>query len=111
MQEPPRRTKGHRPYYFDDPAIDQLYAAFLALAAELSVACERLDTVERLLERRGGPSRADIESFRPDEAAAGERAAKRAALVERLMRPFREYREDLFARAERAGRSTGDTHE
>jgi hypothetical protein len=99
MQPPPRRPKGHRPQVFDDPAIDQLHAAFVALATELSVAFERIDTLERLLEQRAGVSRDDIERFQPDERAAADRAARRADVAERLLRPFRDFREDQIARA------------
>lgn len=94
--EPPRQAKGPRPVYFDDPAIDQLYAAHLALAAELSVALDRLDALERILERNGQLKRPDIDQFVPGDAADGERSARRAALVERLMRPFVDYRESLL---------------
>jgi hypothetical protein len=84
---------------FDDPAIDQLHAAFVALATELAVAFDRIDTLERLLEQRTGISRAEIDGFRPDEHAAGDRAARRADVAERLLRPFRDFREDEIARA------------
>ncbi len=97
--ELPRRPKGRRPYYFDDPAIDQLYSAHLALATELSVALDRLDALERVLEGSRRFARADLERYRPDESAAAERAEKREQLVERLLRPFVDYRESLFARA------------
>jgi hypothetical protein len=108
--QPPRRAKGNRPYYFDDPAIDQLHAAFLALAAEVSVAYERIDTLERLLERTGTVSRKDVEGFRPEPEAAAERDARRGAMIERLMQPFREYREHLFAKAQHAkSRGEGDS--
>ncbi len=100
MQSPPSRPKGHRPQVFDDPAIDQLHAAFVALAAELSVAFDRIDTLERLLEQRAGVPRAEIEEFHPDERAAADRAARRADVAERLLRPFRDFREDQLARAE-----------
>jgi hypothetical protein len=100
--ELPRRPKGHRPYYFDDPAVDQLYAAHLALATELAVALDRLDALERVLERHGSLSRAEVEAFQPDEPAAAERAERRGALVERLLRPFVDYRESLFARAKQS---------
>ncbi len=95
----PRRPKGRRPYYFDDPAIDQLYSAHLALATELAVALDRLDALERVLETDGRLKRDDVEQYRPGEQAAAERAEKRARLVERLLRPFVDYRESLFARA------------
>ncbi len=99
---PTRRPKGHRPQVFDDPAIDQLHAAFVALATELAVAFDRIDTLERLLAQRDGVSREQIESFQPDEQAAADRATRRADLAERLLRPFRDFREDQIARSERA---------
>lgn len=99
MSDAPTRAKGPQPQYFDDPAIDQLHAALLALAAELSVAYDRIDTLERILERSGTLKRTDLDGFEPDEAAALERAARREALVARLLRPFREYREHLIERA------------
>lgn len=97
---PPTRPKGHRPYYFDDPAVDQLYSAFLALSTELAVALQRIDTLERVLEARGGVSREDLERYVPDDEAASEREARRADLAARVLKPFVDYREDLFARAE-----------
>ena len=99
MTDIPTRAKGPLPQYFDDPAVDQLHAALLALATELSVACDRLDTLERLLEKRGAMERAEIDRFEPDERAQQERAARREALVARLLRPFRDYRERLIERA------------
>ena len=99
MTDAPTRAKGPLPQYFDDPAIDQLHSALLALAAELSVAYDRIDTLERMLERKGTLSRAEIDRFEPDEPALQERAARREALVARLLRPFRDYRDHLIARA------------
>ena len=79
MTDAPTRAKGPLPQYFDDPAIDQLHSALLALAAELSVAYDRIDTLERMLERKGTLSRAEIDRFEPDEPALQERAARREA--------------------------------
>ncbi len=98
--ELPRRAKGERPYFFDDPAIDQLHAMFLALSAELSVAYDRIDTLERLLEKKGLVPRADVEAYRPDDAVEGERAARRNEYLQRIFRIFREQREGL-AKADR----------
>ncbi len=105
---PPDRPKGHRPYYFDDPAIDQLHAALLAMATELAVAFDRIDTLERLLETRLGVPRADIDGYVADEAVAAQRAARHADIAARLLKPFRDYREDLFARAVRERRESAD---
>jgi hypothetical protein len=108
MQEPPRRPKGHRPQLFDDPAIDQLHAAFVALATELAVAFDRIDTLERLLEERAGVTRTDIDAYQPDEKAQAARAARRADIADRLLRPFRDFRDDQLARAGRGSRAAGD---
>jgi Holliday junction resolvasome RuvABC ATP-dependent DNA helicase subunit len=108
MQEPPRRPKGHRPQLFDDPAIDQLHAAFVALATELAVAFDRIDTLERLLEERAGVTRAEIDGYQPDEKAQAARGARRADIADRLLRPFRDFRDDQLARAEHGRRASGD---
>jgi hypothetical protein len=82
----PRRASGERPYFFDDPAIDQLYAVLLALAGELSVAWDRIDALERLLVARDVLAPGEVAGFVPDEAATAERAARRRGTIERLFR-------------------------
>jgi hypothetical protein len=86
---------------FDDPAVDQLYAAYVALATELSVAFERIDTLERLLETQSGLSREAIRDYQPNESVSAERQQHRAELAERLLRPFRDFRKQRIARANR----------
>jgi hypothetical protein len=94
---------------FDDPAVDQLYAAYVALATELSVAFDRIDTLERLLEGQQGLSREAIRNYQPDESVNAERQQHRADLAERLLRPFRDFREQRIARANRlSDTSPGD---
>ena len=82
----PRVHKGRRPSFFEDPAIDQVMTFVLELATELAVVRERLDTVERLLDRKTSISRADIEAYRADPAVAEERAAWREAYLNRVLR-------------------------
>jgi hypothetical protein len=82
------RPKGRRPAYFDDPAVDRLLSLSMALVAEVSVLRERLDTVERLLEAKGGLSRTDIEAYMPDRAAGEERGEATRAYIARVMRGF-----------------------
>ena len=84
------RAKGRRPAYFDDPAIDRLVSLAMALTAEVSVLRERLDTVERLLEAKGGLNRAEIEAYVPDSAAGEERGEAPRAYVARVMRGFQQ---------------------
>lgn len=81
-----RVAKGKKPLYFSDPAIDKLLWMTMTLMEELSVTRDRLDTVERLLEGRRLLRRGDIESYIPRGEAERERAARRAAYIERMMR-------------------------
>ncbi|MEY4872810.1 MAG: hypothetical protein RLZZ563_2140 [Pseudomonadota bacterium] len=62
----------------------------MALTAEVSVLRERLDTVERLLEVKGGLNRADIESYMPDARAGEERGEATRGYIARVMRGFQQ---------------------
>lgn len=89
------KAKGKRPAYFEDPAIDRLLSITMALVAEVSVLRERMDTIERLLEAKGRISRADIEGFVPDRAAAAERGQLTKAYIARVMRGVQQDMEAL----------------
>jgi len=80
----PRIAKGHRPEFYEEPAIDQLFAIVTALTGEVSVLFDRLDTVERLL-TEAGVLRADtLEAYVPDAAAAAIRRERRDELLRRV---------------------------
>ena len=79
-------TSGDRPHFFDNPDTDRLLAMILALSGELATVYERLDSLERVLERSGHLDRAAVEAFRPDDAATTDRMAWNEALVERVLR-------------------------
>jgi hypothetical protein len=89
------RAKGARPKYFDDPAIDRLLSIVMALAGEVAVVKERLDTVERLLDAKGTISRADIEAYAPDRAAGHERGLMQREFVARVLRGVQQDMESL----------------
>lgn len=91
----PRVAKGKKPQYFSDPAIDKLLWMTLTLMEELSVARDRLDTVERLLAKKRLLSAKEIESWQPDDQASAERSARRAAYVDRMMRAIHSELEEL----------------
>jgi hypothetical protein len=82
----PRSSKGRRPQFFDDPAIDQIMTFLFELMTEVAVLRERADTVERLLDSKGTISREDIENYRADPAVEEERVAWRNAYLQRVMR-------------------------
>ena len=91
----PRIAKGKKPQYFTDPATDKLLWMTLTLMEELSVTRDRLDTVERLLAKRRVLALKDIETWKPDDRAAAERASRRAAYVDRMMRAIHRELEEL----------------
>src|SRR3546814_7924345 len=73
---------------------DQLIGMVTALAAQLAVTRERLDTVERLAEAAGlfGPDAVD--RYVPDERAQGARDTIRQTLIDRIFRPIRDRSEE-----------------
>jgi len=82
----PRKAKGKRSIFFDDPALDQMMTFILELSAEVSVLYDRVDTVERLLDTKGTINRDDIESYDPGETIESERMERRDAYLKRVFR-------------------------
>ncbi len=81
-----RRAKGARPYFFDDPTSDKLLSIVMALAGEVSVLHDRLDSALRLLEERGTLPPDAVEGYRPDQAVRAERDAWREEFLQRVLR-------------------------
>ena len=81
-----RRAKGKRPFFLDDPAVERVLSITMAVATELAVARERIDTLERLLVQRGVLQAGDIESFVPDPTAASAREAFSREYIARVLR-------------------------
>ena len=80
------KSKGKRPYFFDDPAVERVLSITMAVVAELAVARERIDTIERLLEKRELLSREEIEAFVPDKETAAERGRWHQEYLSRVLR-------------------------
>ena len=81
-----RTAKGDRPYFFEDPNVDKLLAMVLALASELSAVRDRLDTHERLAEKKEWSSHEAIEGFKIDEETSSYRNQSREEFISRIMR-------------------------
>ena len=90
-----RKAKGKRPIFFEDRQAERVLNMVMALAGELAVTRERLDTVERLLAASGQVKRADIEAFTPDADAAKERQLAQQEFIARVMRIVQQEREGL----------------
>lgn len=93
------RSKGRRPYFLDTD-VERLTNIVLALAQELAVTRERLDTMERLLEKSGTLARTDIETFAPTKPEADARGAWTQEYLARIFRVLQQERE--------AAQQTGD---
>jgi hypothetical protein len=94
-----KKAKGDRPQYFEDPAIDKVLSITMALAGEVAVMRDRMDTIERLLEAGQPVSRAAIEAFVPDQTVRDERDAIREVFLGNVLRIVHQEREGLAQRA------------
>ena len=81
-----RTAKGRRPYFFDDPDIDKLLAMIMALVGEVSVMRERMDTHERLAQKKKWATHQAIEDYEPDEITEAFRAQSLADYIARILR-------------------------
>ena len=94
----PQKAKGERPQYFADPAVDRLLSIALALSGEVVVLRERLDALERLLERGDPVTREALDRFAPDAGAIAERDAWRERFLELVLGSVAQEQE-VYARA------------
>lgn len=81
-----RRAKGARPYFFEDPTSDKLLSIVMALAGEVSVLRDRIDTLERLGTERGEVGVSDVEAYQPNAKVRAERDVWREDFLNRLLR-------------------------
>ena len=88
-------ARGERPRYFEDPAVDKVLSITLALAGEVAVLRDRLDTLERLLEERRAVSQAEIDHFMPSAEIRAARDAWRDRFLDVVMRSVRQELESL----------------
>ena len=81
-----RKAKGERPTFFQDPNVDKVIAMVMGLAGEVAVMRDRVDTLERLLEKSAGIKRSDIEKYQPSTAVMTERAQWRDQFLSEVLR-------------------------
>lgn len=81
----PRVAKGPRPMMFENEANDILLSMNVSLLNELVVTRQRLDAVERLLEKKGLVDQAEVDNFTADEDSAKQRDALGTELNERVL--------------------------
>ncbi len=84
------QTAGRRAMPGLDDGEDQTFGMIAALASELAMARERIDTLERLLAVKGTLDAGAVDAYVPDEDAAKVRGALRQRLIAKVFRPIRE---------------------
>lgn len=89
------KPKGKRPYFLKDPDVERVLAVTMALAQEVAVIRERLDTIERVLEDKGTLTRTDIETYTPSKPIAEERGAWTQEYLARILRIYQQEIEAL----------------
>lgn len=80
------KSKGGRPYFFNSPETERVMNIAMAVATEVAVIRERIDTIERLLEAKGILKQSEIENFVPTDEQAEERQLWHARYAARILR-------------------------
>lgn len=81
----PRTAKGERPQFSRDPEVDRVMAIAMAIASEVAVLRERLDTFETLAAQRGMVTAADIDGFVPTPEHEKRREQWRHDFLDRVL--------------------------
>lgn len=89
------KAKGKRPQFFEDADNERLLSILMAVAGELAVTRERLDTMERLLEKKGLVSQQEIETFTPSSDEAEARGLIQQEYIARILRIVQQEKEAL----------------
>lgn len=85
LNEAGAKPAGKRPYFMEAES-ERVLAITLAVAQELAVARQRIDTLERLLAAKGVLASGEIDRFAPDAVAAAERAMWNQEFIARILR-------------------------
>ncbi|MFC7290291.1 hypothetical protein [Hirschia litorea] len=88
------KSKGKRPWFLEDTDVERLMNITHALVQEVAVIRERMDTIERLLERDGKVTKESIEAYKPARFEADERGL---LMQEYIARVFRIMQQDVEA--------------
>jgi hypothetical protein len=96
LAEAGRKPAGKRPYFLN-PEVERVLAVTMAVAQELAVARERIDTLERLLEAKGVVARREIEAFIPNADQAVQRGQWSQEYIARILRIVQQEGEAIAA--------------
>lgn len=80
----PRVPKGKRARFYKTDGVDELFAIIVALTAEVSTLAERLQTLEKVLEKSRKISKQAVEKYKFNDEDLTARTVAREALIERV---------------------------
>lgn len=89
------KAKGQRPYFLAEKQTEQTLSITMALAMELSVARERIDTLECLLVEKGVLNKGEIDQYQPDSAEVSRRSEQTQTYLARILRILQQDSEEL----------------
>jgi hypothetical protein len=107
LNEAGAKPAGKRPYFLE-PQVERVLAITMAVAQELAVARQRVDTLERVLIARGVLTIVEIEHFAPGPDAAAERAMWNQEYIARILRIVQQENEAAVASGDMASGDVGD---
>lgn len=90
-----KKAKGRRPQYFENPAIDKVLSITMALAGEVAVMRDRLDTVERLSANGQPFGPEEVDRYQPDAKVREHRDAWRERFLDIVLRSVLQEVEEL----------------
>jgi hypothetical protein len=91
-----QKPAGKRPYFLD-AEVERVLAITMAVAQELAVARERIDTLERLLIDRGVLAPGAVDAFVPNPQQAAERGQWAQEYIARVLRIIQQEGEAIAA--------------
>lgn len=98
---------GKRPFFLNED-VETVLGVTMAVAQELAVARQRIDTLERLLEAKGVVGREEIETFAPNTSVAIERAHWSQEYIARILRIVQQRNEAAAVANDIASEDVGD---
>jgi hypothetical protein len=81
-----RKPKGKRPWFYQSQEAERVLNITLALAQELAVTRERMDTLERILAAKGVLALGEFDAYQPSKEVAETRSAATQAYLARILR-------------------------
>ena len=107
LAEAGAKPAGKRPWFLDRE-VERVLAITMAVAQELAVSRQRVDTLERLLRAKGILTENEIEYFEPEADAATERALWTQEYLARILRIVQQENEAAAAHGDIASEEVGD---